>query len=153
MKGQKTHQALVVGAEAPLQRVLGETLHRAGFWACSVPGELGLLQRIAAIPVDIILLNLHTPGVDGLSLCASLRQISDVPILLLLKQGRVDEIVEGYAAGADDCLCQPFEPLDLLIRIQALMRRVAWHTLAARAPTPIPRLANPPVLKPWAIMM
>jgi DNA-binding response OmpR family regulator len=108
---------------------------------------------LGATPVDVILLNLGMTGVDGFSLCTTLRQTSEVPILLLLKQGSIDEIVHGFAAGADDYLCQPFEPLDLLYRIQAVMRRVAWQALAGRPPMPVRRPLDRAALNPWGMMM
>jgi len=153
MKTQKTHHALVVGAEAPLQRLFQETLHRAGFSAYSVGGGSEMFQTLAATPIDVVLLNTLRPGMDGFSLCATLRQASDVPILLVLKQGSTEEIVRGFELGADDYLCQPFEPLDLLLRIQAVLRRTAWQALLGRAPMLSHRRVDLPAVNPWGMLM
>ena len=112
-----------------------------------------MFQTLAATPIDVVLLNILMPSMDGYSLCATLRQTSDVPILLLLKQGCTEEIVRGFELGADDCLCQPFEPLDLLLRIQAVLRRTAWQALSGRAPALIHRRVGPPAPNPWGMMM
>jgi len=81
------------------------------------------------------------------------RQASDVPILLLFNQGRTEEIVRGFEIGADDCVCQPFEPLDLLFRIKALLRRTAWQTLSGTATMLMGHRVDQPAPNPWGMMM
>jgi len=150
---QKTLHALVVGAEQPLRQMVQITLHRAGFSVHTVGSGQELFYTLATVPVDVVLLNVLTPGREGFALCATLRQASDVPILLLFQQGRTEEILQGFELGADDCVCQPFEPLDLLFRIEALLRRMAWQRLSRKATMILGRQFDQPTTNPWGVMM
>jgi DNA-binding response OmpR family regulator len=77
---------------------------------------------------DLILLDLGLPDGDGIELCEALRQRgSIVPILMLTARGTVEARVEGLSAGADDYLPKPFELPELVARVDALLRRKAWH--------------------------
>jgi DNA-binding response OmpR family regulator len=77
---------------------------------------------------DLILLDLGLPDGDGLELCHSLRRRgSIVPILMLTARGTLEARVEGLGAGADDYLAKPFELPELVARVDALLRRKAWH--------------------------
>ncbi|MDE0881509.1 MAG: response regulator transcription factor [Myxococcota bacterium] len=77
---------------------------------------------------DLILLDLGLPDGDGLELCHSLRRRgSIVPILMLTARGTLEARVEGLGAGADDYLAKPFELPELVARVEALLRRKAWH--------------------------
>lgn len=153
MNLSKTRHIVVVGAETPLRHLLQDTLHRAGFCLYTVQGGQDLFHILATNPVDMVLLNMPIPGVDSFSLCATVRQTSNLPILLLLRQGCIEEIVHGFELGADDYLCQPFEPLDLLFRIEALLRRAAWQALSGMAPVLMRRRVSQPTTNPWGVMM
>jgi len=81
------------------------------------------LTAVAARRPDLILLDLNLPGLDGLDVCRRVRQVSDVPIIMLTARGDVDERVEGLEAGADDYLPKPFKFKELLARVRAVLRR------------------------------
>ena len=72
---------------------------------------------------DLVVLDIMMPGESGLNLTRFLKDSSDVPVLLLTAKGSVDERIEGLEAGADDYLPKPFEPKELLLRIEAIIRR------------------------------
>jgi two-component system OmpR family response regulator len=72
---------------------------------------------------DLVILDLMLPGEDGLSLCRSLRAESDIPILMLTARGEAMDRVVGLELGADDYIVKPFEPRELVARIQTILRR------------------------------
>jgi two-component system response regulator MtrA len=76
-------------------------------------------------PPDLLVLDLMMPGLDGLSLCRILRSESEVPILMLTARSGEDDLLTGFAGGADDYLTKPYNPRELLARTRALLRRGA----------------------------
>jgi len=99
-------------------------------------GAEALAALQASMPA-LVVLDLMLPGLDGLSLCRALRAFSTVPVIMVT--ARVEEIdrLLGLDAGADDYLCKPFSPRELMARIRAILRRTQP---AAQAPTPTFRI-------------
>jgi two-component system response regulator BaeR len=91
------------------------------------------MPTIPAAPPDLVVLDLMLPGLGGLSVCRAVRAFSDLPIIMVT--ARVEEIdrLLGLEIGADDYLCKPFSPRELIARIQAILRRAR---VSAHAPTP-----------------
>ena len=109
---------------------------RAGGYQATVFGDGALaLDAIRRQPPALVVLDLMLPGQDGLSVCREVRGFSDVPIVMVT--ARVEEIdrLLGLDAGADDYLCKPFSPRELMARIKAILRR-AGHGAAAPAAAP-----------------
>jgi len=79
---------------------------------------------LAGLDFDMIICDVMMPGEDGISLTKHLRETSQSPILLLTAKGDTDDRITGLEAGADDYLSKPFEPKELLLRINAILRRV-----------------------------
>lgn len=75
-------------------------------------------------PVDVVVLDVIMPEMDGLEACRRIRRESSVPIILLTARGREEDIVAGFEAGADDYIIKPFRPRELVARINALLRRM-----------------------------
>ncbi|WP_110686354.1 response regulator [Salinicola aestuarinus] len=73
--------------------------------------------------VDLVILDLMLPGEDGLSLCRALRHQGDLPVIMISARGACSERIVGLEIGADDYLCKPFDPRELLARIRAVLRR------------------------------
>ena len=93
-------------------------------------GPIGL-ARASNEPFDVIVLDVMLPGMNGLDVCRELRRKgNDVAILMLTARGQVTDRVVGLKLGADDYLAKPFEPLELLARVEALLRRVRKDGLA-----------------------
>ncbi len=91
-------------------------------------------EQPAAVLLDVML-----PGRDGFSIVRALRDAGRyTPVLLLTARGRSEDVVEGFAAGADDYLAKPFDLNVLLARLSALLRRMAWQNSAAAEPTSTP---------------
>ncbi len=98
---------------------------RASGYQPTVFGEgARALAAIRASAPDMLVLDLMLPGMDGLSLCRAVREFSDVPIVMVT--ARVEEIdrLLGLESGADDYLCKPFSPRELMARIKVILRRV-----------------------------
>ena len=113
----------VVEDEPELAALVADYVRGAGFEA-TVFGDGALaLEAIRRAPPLLVVLDLMLPGLDGLSLCRALRAFSTVPIVMVT--ARVEEIdrLLGLEAGADDYLCKPFSPRELVARIKAILRR------------------------------
>ena len=118
---------LVVEDEVDIQEIVSYNLEKAGFTvAAAETGEEALDQIRQACP-DLVVLDLMLPGIDGLEVCRLLKQDTatrDLPILMLT--ARVEEVdrVVGLELGADDYVVKPFSPRELVLRIQAILRRL-----------------------------
>ncbi|HEX9114841.1 MAG TPA: response regulator transcription factor [Anaerolineae bacterium] len=114
---------LLVDDEATLRETLAYNLRNAGYQvSTAADGGAALEQARDEIP-DLVILDLMLPEIDGLTVCRNLRQISDVPILILTaRSGELDKIV-GLESGADDYLTKPFSLGELQARVRALLRR------------------------------
>ncbi len=125
---------LLVEDEPGLQLTLSDRLTAEGYVVETAgDGELGLARATAAT-FDLILLDVMLPRRDGFDVCRTLRQRGiATPILMLTARGQVVDRVVGLKLGADDYLTKPFEPIELLARIEALLRRAPASTLAAPA--------------------
>jgi len=117
---------LIVEDEEDIQALLIYNLGKEGFSATAVEsGELGLQHAIANHP-DLILLDLMLPGMDGLSVCRTLKSSDntrDIPIIIASAKGEEADIITGLEMGADDYITKPFSPKVLIARIRALLRR------------------------------
>ncbi len=114
---------LVVEDDAKIAQLLLDYLRAEGLTASAIDDGRLALAEIERRPPDLILLDLMLPGLDGIGVCRAVRCISDVPILMLT--ARVDEIdrLLGLDTGADDYVCKPFSPREVMARVRALMRR------------------------------
>ena len=88
----------------------------------AVTGEEGLAV-LESSPLDCVLLDLLLPGRDGFDICRSIRQVSQVPVIMLTARTDTYDVVAGLEAGADDYVTKPFEPKELAARIRAQVRR------------------------------
>jgi two-component system response regulator CpxR len=113
----------MIDDDAELCSLLGEFLQREGYSVeCEHEGNRGL-QRAAEAGLDLVVLDVMLPGIDGFEILRRLRQKSKVPVIMLTARGEdVDRIV-GLELGADDYLPKPFNPRELVARIRAVVRR------------------------------
>ena len=89
----------------------------------ALEGDSGL-RKLAAFSPDLVILDIMLPGRDGFELCREIRKTSAVPIIMLTARGDVTDRVVGLEVGADDYVAKPFEPRELVARIQTILRRV-----------------------------
>ncbi len=115
---------------------LERALRYAGYTVTTAVHGADALDRLAQSPVDLIVLDLLMPMVDGFDACRRLRQRGDAtPVLVLTARDAVDDRVAGLEAGADDYLVKPFALRELLARIRALLRRSQARTRSSATPT------------------
>ncbi len=116
---------LVIDDDAKLIDLLSEYLATFNFKvSASMTPEDGL-RMIRETPPDLVVLDVMLPGMDGFTVCREIRKESDVPIIMLTARGEVTDRIVGLEIGADDYLAKPFEPRELVARIQTILRRVA----------------------------
>jgi DNA-binding response OmpR family regulator len=98
------------------------------------------LARLATRPaIDAVVLDVMLPGINGFTVVAQMRERGQyVPVLILTARGRAEDVVQGFAAGADDYLPKPFELAILLARVNGLLRSRAWMAASAEIPRPTP---------------
>jgi two-component system response regulator BaeR len=131
-------QAIMIVEDEPELAALVADYARAAGYAPQVFGDgRAALDAICANPPALVVLDLMLPGLDGLSLCRALREgggrCGDLPVIMVT--ARVEEIdrLIGLEAGADDYLCKPFSPRELMARIKAILRRTGAAAAPARA--------------------
>lgn len=128
------NQAIAIVEDEPVLAALVADYARAAGYQPQVFGDGSeALAAIRARPPALVVLDLMLPGLDGLSLCRALRETGDLPVIMVT--ARVEEIdrLLGLEAGADDYLCKPFSPRELMARIKAVLRR----TGAGAPPAPV----------------
>ena len=137
-------RVMVVEDDAKIASLLVDYLRHDGHEASAMADGLQALKAIEQDTPDAIVLDLMLPGMDGLSLCQAVRQFSDVPILMLT--ARVEEVdkLMGLDSGADDYVCKPFSPREVMARVRALVRRSKGRVTAATA-------SAASVANPWSI--
>jgi DNA-binding response OmpR family regulator len=114
---------LVVDDDADIRLLLEELLRGAGYTVKTAPDGRAALRVFHESPSDLIILDLSLPELDGFETLERIRDISDVPVILLTaRSGEIDK-VRGFRSGADDYVVKPFGRQELLARIEALLRR------------------------------
>src|SRR5215212_2895164 len=115
---------LLVDDDAPILRMLERTLAAEGYTVAAVADGGAALARVERFLPDVIVLDVAMPGMDGLAVTRRLRAKGlAVPILLLTARDAIEERVAGLDAGADDYLVKPFDVMELMARVRALLRR------------------------------
>lgn len=120
---------LIVEDEPKLAGLLKDYLTQAGFSAEIVENGLEVVPRVRGEEPDLILLDLMLPGKDGLDVCKEIRSFSSVPIVMVT--ARIEEIdrLLGLELGADDYICKPFSPREVVARVKAVLRRTVNSSL------------------------
>jgi two-component system phosphate regulon response regulator OmpR len=128
---QKLH-ILVVDDDERLRGLLSQFLVDDGFLVTTAVDAADARQKLKYLQYDLVVMDVMMPGEDGMSLTRSLKKEKfTTPILLLTALGEIDSRIKGLEAGADDYLAKPFEPRELLLRMHAILRRVAAKPVAA----------------------
>ncbi|MCX7256128.1 MAG: response regulator [Polaromonas sp.] len=132
---------LIVEDDAKIADMLANYLHMHGFATRIVGCGLQAVSELRAPASErdgpaLVLLDLMLPGLDGMGVCREVRRFSGVPLIMLT--ARVDEIdrLQGLEGGADDYICKPFSPREVVARVKALLRRAEGQLSAAVPPSP-----------------
>ncbi len=114
---------LVVDDDERLRRLLQRYLAETGFRVTVAADTRQAKHQMGLFDFDALVLDIMMPGQSGLDWTRELRRTNDVPILLLTARGEPEDRITGLEHGADDYLAKPFEPRELLLRIQSILRR------------------------------
>ncbi|OFX08230.1 MAG: DNA-binding response regulator, partial [Alphaproteobacteria bacterium RIFOXYD12_FULL_60_8] len=114
---------LVVDDDTRLRKLLRDFLSKEGYAVTTAADAKEARERMRTFRFDLIVLDIMMPGESGLDLTRSLRNGDSVPILLLTAMGESEDRIRGLEQGADDYLAKPFEPRELLLRINSILRR------------------------------
>lgn len=115
---------LIIDDDERIRTLLRKFLIRSGFWVTAARDAEHARKILSGLDFDLIVCDVMMPGEDGISLTRALRETMATPILLLTAKGGTDDRIIGLEAGADDYLAKPFEPKELLLRINAILRRM-----------------------------
>jgi len=129
---------LIVDDDERIRSLLRKFLIRNGFLVTAARDAGHARQILSGLEFDLVVMDVMMPGEDGISLTQALRETVATPILLLTAKGETGDRIKGLEAGADDYLAKPFEPKELLLRINAILRRM---------PTAEPEHVAPKVLQ------
>ena len=116
---------LIVEDEPKLAAVLADYLHLSGFTTTSLADGSDVIPYVCTQPPSLIVLDLMLPNKNGMDICRELRQFSSLPVIMLT--ARVDEVdrLLGLELGADDYVCKPYSPREVVARVKAILRRTA----------------------------
>lgn len=124
MTGDELKSVLIVEDEPKLAKLLKDYLQQAGYKTQWLTSGEEVIPAVKSEPPELILLDIMLPGKDGMTVCRELRAFSNVPIIIVT--ARVEEIdrLLGLELGADDYICKPFSPREVVARVRAILRRV-----------------------------
>jgi len=124
---------LIVEDEPRLASILSDYIAQAGMSPYVIDNGLEVVEWVKREATDLILLDLMLPGKDGMEICKEVRHFSELPIIMVT--ARIEEIdrLLGLEIGADDYICKPFSPREVIARVKAVLRRTAGHEVIANA--------------------
>ena len=128
-----SHKLLLIDDSEDLQKLVSMFLEKNGYEVVRASNAKEGLRQLAKSQPDLVLLDIMMPDVDGWETCRRIREITNVPIIILTAKSQERDVVRGLELGADDYLSKPFDPAELRARIEALLRRT--KEMAATAHT------------------
>lgn len=134
---------LVIEDEIPIRSFIVLNLKRAGFYVLEASTGEEALQILCEHTVDVALLDVMLPGMDGFQVCKAIREENKkIGIIMLTARVQNEDKVQGLGIGADDYIAKPFSPVELTARLQSLLRRIEVHDEKAHTITSGPFLLN-----------
>jgi len=116
-------KVMIVDDDPNIRELASIFLHNAGFETVEASDGEDALAKLDAVKVDLFIIDIMMPKMDGWELCRELRESYDLPILMLTAKGETSQKIKGFQLGTDDYLVKPFEPLELVERVKALLKR------------------------------
>jgi two-component system phosphate regulon response regulator OmpR len=124
MKSPKIPNILVIDDDTRLRNLLGRFLDENGFSVSLAKDTAEASKLLAESQFDLLIVDVMLPGENGVDFTATFRQSSRIPLIMLTARGEPDDRIKGLEAGADDYLPKPFEPKELLLRINNILKRM-----------------------------
>jgi DNA-binding response OmpR family regulator len=117
---------LVVDDEPNVRKLVKANLESSGYKVVQAEEGEQALELVESTLPDLVILDLMLPKMDGYTVCRRLREFSTVPVIMLTARSAPVDLVHGFEVGADDYLTKPFSVTELLMRVQAVLRRSKW---------------------------
>src|SRR5215203_2779240 len=114
---------LIVDDDPHIRELARVFLRNEGFDIYEAVDGVEALLKLETVSVDMVILDIMMPNMDGWELCHQLRTAYNFPLLMLTAKGETSDKVQGFQLGTDDYLVKPFEPLELVMRVKALLKR------------------------------
>lgn len=114
---------LIVEDEKNMQEIIAQYMQRGGHTCFTADDGMDALLTLKNNPMDLMILDIMMPHLDGFSVCKMAREMSNLPIIMLTAKSNEDDKLKGYDLGADDYMTKPFSPKVLLAKANALLRR------------------------------
>src|ERR671932_709064 len=113
---------LIVDDDPNIRELVRVFLRNEGFDIYEAADGVEALAKLETLKADLVILDVMMPNMDGWELCRELRESYDIPLLMLTAKGETAEKIKGFQLGTDDYLVKPFEPLELVARVKALLK-------------------------------
>jgi two-component system, OmpR family, response regulator len=117
------NRILVVDDDAHIRELVGVFLQNDGFEVIEAADGVHALSQLDLMKADLAIIDVMMPNMDGWELCQELKRSFDIPVLMLTARGETSQKLKGFQLGTDDYLVKPFEPLELVARVKALLKR------------------------------
>ncbi|MYL64428.1 response regulator [Bacillus hwajinpoensis] len=114
---------LIIDDHPYILNLVEVTLRDAGFHTYTSRNGIEALARLEEVTIDLAIVDVMMPGLDGYTLTKRIRDTYDIPVILLTAKGELHDKEQGFTAGTDDYIVKPFEPKELIFRVQAVLRR------------------------------
>ena len=122
---KKLHHILVIDDDTRLRSLLGRFLDENGFQVSLAKDTAEAKKMMQELSFDLLIVDVMLPNENGVDFTAALRKSSKIPVIMLTARGEFDDRIKGLEAGADDYLQKPFEPKELLLRINNILKRMS----------------------------
>lgn len=114
---------LIVDDDPHIRELIRVFLRNEGFGLYEAENGVAALELLETVVVDMVILDIMMPQMDGWELCRQLRIAYDFPLLMLTAKGEAPDKIQGFRLGTDDYVVKPFEPMELVLRVKALLKR------------------------------
>lgn len=114
---------LIVDDDPHIRELVGVFMTKEGYRIMEAADGIEALERMNRYKADLAILDIMMPNMDGWTLCQELREQYEIPILILTAKGETSQKIKGFNLGTDDYLVKPFDPLELVVRVKALLKR------------------------------
>ncbi|RDV80728.1 response regulator transcription factor [Ammonifex thiophilus] len=135
MTREGTTTVLVVEDDRNIAELVSLYLEKYGFRVLTTASGAEALEILKDEAVDLVILDLMLPGIDGWEVCRQIRSSSQLPVIMLTAKGELQDKLQGFELGADDYVVKPFDPQELIARVKAVLRR-AGETRPRRVDLP-----------------
>ncbi len=122
------NKLLIVDDDVNIRKLVAILLQNDGYEVISAVDGRDALLKLGEEKIDLAIIDIMMPNMDGWELCKQIRKYYDFPILMLTAQGEIQNKVKGFKLGTDDYMTKPFEPEELLVRVNALLKRYHIET-------------------------